>query len=108
VDALKRLAKSGKIKACCLISNFNNPLGSSIPSQSKKEIVEWMAKYNVVIIEVIIWRPYFESRRPLCCKTFDVSGNVLWCGSVSKTLAPGYRVGWVALENIRSRFSSKS
>ncbi|OIP49427.1 MAG: GntR family transcriptional regulator [Fibrobacteres bacterium CG2_30_45_31] len=97
VDALKRLAKSGKIKACCLISNFNNPLGSSIPSESKKEIVEWMAKYNVVIIEDDLYGDlYFESRRPLCCKTFDVSGNVLWCGSVSKTLAPGYRVGWVA------------
>jgi len=34
--------------------------------------------------------------RPLPCKAFDRHGLVLWCGSVSKTLAPGYRVGWVA------------
>ena len=39
---------------------------------------------------------YFGSQRPRSCKTFDESGIVLWCGSVSKTLAPGYRVGWTA------------
>src|SRR5690606_35967501 len=39
---------------------------------------------------------YFGQQRPKSCKTYDESGLVLWCGSVSKTLAPGYRVGWVA------------
>ena len=27
---------------------------------------------------------------------FDEAGIVMWCGSVSKTLAPGYRIGWVS------------
>src|SRR5690606_874421 len=39
---------------------------------------------------------FFGKQRPLSLKSFDKSGNVLWCSSVSKTLAPGYRVGWVA------------
>ena len=37
------------------------------------------------------------------CKAFDTTGLVLWCGSVSKTLAPGYRVGWVAPGRWRDR-----
>jgi DNA-binding transcriptional MocR family regulator len=97
IVALKQLAASGKIKACCLISNFNNPLGSSIPAENKKEITEFMAKHRVAIIEDDLYGDlYFGSSRPLCCKSFDTTGNVLWCGSISKTLAPGYRVGWVA------------
>ena len=39
---------------------------------------------------------YFGNHRPKTCKTYDESGIVLWCSSISKTLAPGYRVGWVA------------
>lgn len=39
---------------------------------------------------------YFGGRRPKPCKAFDEEGLVLWSGSVSKTLAPGYRVGWIA------------
>src|SRR2546429_9361194 len=37
-----------------------------------------------------------DGQRPPACKAFDGSGNVLYCGSVSKTLAPGWRVGWIA------------
>jgi DNA-binding transcriptional MocR family regulator len=39
---------------------------------------------------------YFGSQRPKPAKAFDASGRVLHCSSFSKSLAPGYRVGWVA------------
>ena len=56
-----------------------------------------MEKYNVPLIEDDIFGDlYFGNQRPVCCKSFDESGIVLWCSSVSKTLAPAYRVGWVA------------
>lgn len=97
VAALKSLAASGKIKACCLISNFNNPLGSCIPDESKKEITRFLARHGVIIIEDDLYGElFYGSQRPLTCKTFDTDGNVMWCGSISKTLAPGFRVGWVA------------
>ena len=97
IPALKERVQKGEIQALCLISNFNNPLGSCISSAQKKEITEYMESFNIPIIEDDIYGDlYFESARPLNCKTFDHSGNVLLCGSISKTLAPGYRVGWVA------------
>ncbi len=96
-DTIKKILATNKIKALLLISNFNNPLTSIIPDDNKKEIVRLIEQYNVPLIEDDIYGDvYFGKGRPKTCKTFDTSGLVLWCGSVSKTLAPGYRVGWVA------------
>ena len=97
VDALKLTFQKHKIKACVLMSNFNNPIGCCIPDDSKKEIVKLIQYYHVPLIEDDLYGDvYFAKSRPKTCKTYDDSGLVLWCGSVSKTLAPGYRVGWVA------------
>ncbi|WP_121967086.1 PLP-dependent aminotransferase family protein [Myroides sp. N17-2] len=85
------------IDMCLLISNYNTPLGSCMPDENKKEIVELLAKHNIPLIEDDVYGDlYFGTQRPKCCKAFDTTGNVLWCSSVSKTLAPGYRVGWVS------------
>lgn len=86
-----------KINICLLVPNFNTPLGSCMPDEHKKEIVELLASHRIPLIEDDIYGDlYFSAQRPKCCKSFDKEGNVLWCSSVSKTLAPGYRVGWVA------------
>lgn len=94
-DALKK--DLSKIKGCILISNFNNPLGSCMPDNHKKEIVKMLAERGIPLIEDDLYGDvYFGSSRPKPCKAFDEEGLVLWSGSVSKTLAPGYRVGWMA------------
>lgn len=86
-----------KIDICLLVSNFNTPTGSCMPDEHKEEVVELLAKHNIPLIEDDVYGDlYIDEHRPKCCKSFDKTGNVLWCSSVSKTLAPGYRVGWVA------------
>jgi len=68
-----------------------------MPDEHKKEVVELLARHCIPLIEDDIYGDlYFGAQRPKCCKSFDKDGTVLWCSSVSKTLAPGYRVGWVA------------
>lgn len=95
MDALKKALPM--IDICLLVPNFNTPLGSCMPDEHKKEVVTLLAKHNIPLIEDDIYGDlYFGEQRPKCCKSFDREGNVLWCGSVSKTLAPGYRVGWIA------------
>ncbi|HEX8018230.1 MAG TPA: PLP-dependent aminotransferase family protein [Flavobacterium sp.] len=96
LDALKKAISTKKIKACVLMSNFSNPSGSMMPNEHKEETVRLMELHNIPLIEDDIHGDlYFGSARPTNCKTYDKSGIVMCCSSVSKTLAPGYRVGWV-------------
>jgi DNA-binding transcriptional MocR family regulator len=86
-----------EVKACLVISNFNNPLGSVMADEDKEKIVTLLAQHQVPLIEDDIYGDLaFSSNRPKVCKAFDKSDNVLLCSSFSKTLAPGYRVGWIA------------
>lgn len=94
-DALRKVLH--KIKACILVSNFNNPLGSCMPDEHKKEVVQMLTERNIPLIEDDLYGDvYFGNKRPKPCKAFDEEGLVLWCSSISKTLAPGYRLGWIA------------
>lgn len=103
IDALKKALEANKINLCLLVSNFSNPLGSLMPDEHKKEVVRLIQKYNIPLIEDDIYGDiYFGANRPGTCKGFDESGLVLWCSSVSKTLAPGYRVGWLSPGKFKS------
>ncbi|PWU04388.1 MAG: PLP-dependent aminotransferase family protein [Bacteroidetes bacterium] len=83
------------IKACLFTPNFNNPLGSCMPESNKEELVELLAQHEIPLIEDDVFGEcYFGTTRPKTCKSFDKKGLVLYCSSISKTLAPGYRVGW--------------
>lgn len=90
-EAIARL----DIKACLFVNNFNNPLGSVMPDANKKQLVEMLAGQEIPLIEDDIYGElYFSKTRPRTCKSYDKKGLVLYCGSFSKSLAPGYRIGW--------------
>ncbi len=104
LNALEDAMKNQQVKATLLISNFSNPLGSCMPDENKKAAVLLAEQYGVPLIENDLnGDVYFGQHRPKSCKTYDKTGIVLWCGSVSKTLAPGYRVGWVAAGRYREK-----
>jgi Transcriptional regulators containing a DNA-binding HTH domain and an aminotransferase domain (MocR family) and their eukaryotic orthologs len=97
LDSLKKILQNTKLAACLFVSNFNNPFGALMPEEHKKEAVKLLAQYNVPLIEDDIYGDlYFGDKRPTCCKSYDEAGMVLLCSSFSKTLAPAYRVGWIA------------
>ncbi len=71
----------------------------------KQKLVEMLSKKNVPLIEDDIYGDiYFGSSRPRTCKSFDKKGLVLLCSSFSKTLAPGYRIGWCLPGQFKDRF----
>lgn len=97
IEALEMALKQNSVQACLLISNFNNPLGSSIPDVRKKKVLSLLQKHHVPLIEDDINGDLSFSRiRPSVIKSWDTRGEVLLCSSFSKTIAPGYRVGWIA------------
>ena len=95
LDYLETAIPRFDIKACLFVNNFNNPLGSCMPDDNKKRLVEMLAKKDIPLIEDDIYGElYFGKTRPKTCKTFDKKGLVLHCASFSKSLAPGFRIGW--------------
>jgi DNA-binding transcriptional MocR family regulator len=104
LDHLERAIPKFDIKACLFVSNFNNPMGSCMPDDHKKKLVEMLAKKEIPLIEDDIYGElYFGKTRPKTCKSFDKKGLVLYCSSFSKSLAPGHRIGWT----IPGRFKEK-
>ena len=104
LDYLEQAIPRFDIKACLFVNNFNNPLGSCMPDERKKQLVEMLALKQIPLIEDDIYGElYFGKTRPKTCKTFDKNGLVLHCASFSKSLAPGFRIGWT----IPGRFKEK-
>ncbi|QDZ29306.1 PLP-dependent aminotransferase family protein [Noviherbaspirillum sp. UKPF54] len=95
LEAMALALERHKPKACWLMTNFQNPLGSSMPDEKKQALVELLASHDVPLIEDDVYGElYFGSRRPVSAKAFDTKGLVMHCSSFSKCLAPGYRIGW--------------
>lgn len=95
--ALGKALQRHKPKACWLMTNFQNPLGSLMPDEKKRELVALLTRHDVPLIEDDVYSElYFGSKKAPPAKAFDSMGLVMHCSSFSKCLAPGYRVGWVA------------
>lgn len=95
LETLRYVLENHPVRAMFSISNFNNPLGFSMPGWKKKQLVRLLAEYQIPLVEDDIYGDLGFEHRPTTCKTYDNKGNVLLCSSFSKTLAPGLRVGWI-------------
>lgn len=97
LEALEYVLEHEKIAACLLMPNLHNPLGSCMPVENRKRLVQLLAEREVPLIEDDVWGDtVFHTPRLPCAKSYDEKGLVLLCSSFSKTIAPGYRVGWIA------------
>jgi DNA-binding transcriptional MocR family regulator len=99
LDVLARAMTVERLRACVVIPNFHNPRGSLMSDEAKAALVALAARHEVPLIEDDMYGDLYDEAavgaRPRPCKAFDDEGIVMTCGSVSKTLAAGYRVGWV-------------
>src|SRR5260370_24954623 len=97
LDELEARLKCCRVKACLFTLNFSNPLGSCMPDEKKQRLVEMLSKRQIPLIEDDIYGNLtFGPKRPKVAKAYDTDGWVLHCDSFTKTLSPGFRVGWVA------------
>jgi len=86
---------AGRIEACLFSANHINPQGNCLSSTQKQQLAALAQCYEVPIIEDDVYLELnYTSTTPLPIKHWDRSGWVLWCNSISKTLGPGYRLGW--------------
>jgi len=102
LDALRAMADNVRIAAVLLTTNFQNPLGFVMPDAKKQALVAFLAEQNIPLIEDDVYGElYFSDAPPLPAKAFDRAGMVLHCASFSKSLTPGYRVGWTSAGRYR-------
>ncbi|HEY3794777.1 MAG TPA: PLP-dependent aminotransferase family protein [Bradyrhizobium sp.] len=95
--ALEKAVKGKRVAACLFSSSFNNPLGCTMPDEKKIKVLNLLARYQVPLIEDDIYGDiYFGKERPKPFMALDRRGNTIYCSSFSKTVAPGYRIGWIA------------
>jgi DNA-binding transcriptional MocR family regulator len=96
LPALKSALKDNSIRACLFASSFNNPLGCTMPEQKKIAVLDLLAQRGVPLIEDDIYGDiHFAKERPKPFMALDPHGNTIYCSSFSKTVAPGYRIGWI-------------
>ncbi len=98
--ALAAVIERERIAAVVSVGTFNNPTGSVVPRAAREQIVALLAKQDIPLIEDDIYGElYLGQHKPLPYKAFDKTGQVMTCSGFSKTIAPGYRVGWVVADN---------
>ena len=96
-EASQGAGQPGAVKACVLLPNFPNPGGSLMPEEHKRRVVQMMRERGIALIESDIYGElYFGEQRPSVLRSFDPQGDVILCSAFTKTVAPGYRIGWVA------------
>lgn len=97
-DALENILKTEKkAKLIYTIPTFQNPMGVTMSLEKRRKVYALAKKYGVVILED---NPYGELRFTgedvPTIKSMDTDGIVVYCGSFSKILSPGMRMGFVS------------
>jgi 2-aminoadipate transaminase len=114
LDAVwQRETRAGKtVKLLYVIPNFQNPTGVLLGLDRRRQLLAWAERRDVLIVEDDPYGSlYFEDvateqeTRPL--RADDTAGRVIYLSTFSKTLAPGFRVGWmVAPPSLVERFDT--
>jgi len=95
-DVLQQALEQWPVKACVLIANYSNPLGSLIPDGNKKRIVQLLAQHGIPLIEDDTYGDLgFTGPRPGSCLALAPQQDIFYCSTFSKTLSPDLRLGWV-------------
>jgi DNA-binding transcriptional MocR family regulator len=97
LDALQLAFDTQPVKAVLAVPTLSNPIGATMPLAERRRLAQMVAERRVPLIEDVLYNDFAEDdelRRAV--RSFDTSGHVMICGSFSKTIAPGLRLGWVA------------
>ena len=100
-DRLEQLIEQHRPKLVYLIPTFGNPSGATLSLARRRRVLELAVKYQTVIVEDDPYGDLYFGEAPppsLLALSREVPGSRDWlvhCGSLSKVLAPGLRVGWL-------------
>ncbi len=95
LESLEMAIEQFSIGGLVVTPHASNPLGYVMPDERKVALLRLLEAHDVPLIEDDInGELVYGSPRPRAIKSWDTRGQVLLCSSVSKSIAPGLRVGW--------------
>lgn len=96
VDALElALRTQPGIRAVVVVPNLQNPLGCIMPDEDKQRLLEVCVAHGTALIEDDTYGALADGGPRRAIKHWDQAGDVIYCSSLHKTLAPGMRLGWI-------------
>ncbi len=97
LDALELMLNEKRLNAVIAMPTAQNPMGFTMPLAAKKRLARLMNDHQVPLIEDGLYAEIqFGPTISPAVKSFDKKGWVIFCTSFTKTLAPDFRIGWVA------------
>lgn len=94
-DALREAHDRRALDAIFAMPNIANPTGAVMPVWAKEDILAFANEQGIPIIEDHVNAELaYSGTLPTSLRALDSESDILWCGSFSKSLAPGFRIGW--------------
>ncbi len=95
LDQLEQHLRQGSVKAGIFCTSHMNPQGITMSVSQKQRLAALANHYQIPVIEDDVYLELsYAEHTPLPAKSYDQGGYILWCGSISKSLSPSYRLGW--------------
>lgn len=96
LDILENAAKEWDIKACVVTPNNQNPIGATLNHLARQRILNQSVQHGFTLIEDDVYGELsYKDKRERSLKADDKQNTVIYCSSFSKSIAPGFRIGWI-------------
>lgn len=96
LDVLESALTQWDIKACVVTPNNQNPTGATLAQSARSRLIALSITHNVTLIEDDVYGELsYCDKRERALKADDKHHQMIYCSSFSKSIAPGFRIGWV-------------
>ncbi|MBC7778807.1 MAG: PLP-dependent aminotransferase family protein [Proteobacteria bacterium] len=96
LNALQLALDTQPVRALLTVPTLSNPMGACMPQAERRRLAGMAAAHDIALIEDVVYNELAvqdDKRRAI--QSFDDTGHVMLCGSFTKTIAPGIRLGWM-------------
>lgn len=96
LDSLENAARHSDIKACVVTPNSQNPTGATLSHLARQRLIKQSIEHEFTLIEDDVYGELsYSEKRERALKADDKSDSIIYCSSFSKSIAPGFRIGWI-------------